>query len=300
MEESSSSPQLPEAEESSTDGTGLEFDEPDFGAITDFVDGNGEDEPLPVAAEAEDEPEIPAEEPEVEAAATDESESVEAPKEVEEPPAPVEPEVQAEPEAPAPEPVKLPTKEELQGLYEEHRAKTLPELEKIFTLSDEEAAALDEQPSKVLPKLAAQLQYDAMLSTYNAVLAALPGVLGTYMTASNLAQQAEGKFMEAWPDLKSDKAKPVAMAAVQAYRAANPRASLEETIKSAGVMAMIQLGLDPMKPQVSPEKKAAPAKRKAPPRPVSPTGQSPVPPAKNDPEENEFSKLAEAFRQEFN
>jgi hypothetical protein len=277
--------QLHTSEESS-DSQGPAFEEPDFGAITDFVESGDEDEVPPATADSEvtedlveeddSSPEEPAE------PVPSEGEEPEA-EEVKEP----EPELQ-------PEAVKLPTREDLEGMYKEHRAKTLPELEKIFTLSDEEAAALDEQPSKVLPKLAAQLQYDVMLSTYNAVISALPTVVGTLNHASQVANTAHSQFMEAWPDLNNDKAVPVVKASIQAYRSANPRATLQETIKGAGVMAMINLGLDP-----TPKASAAPAvparPKVVPPRPVSPTGQSPVPPVSSNEEKNEFTELAEVF-----
>ena len=289
-----SSETLPQSEESS-EGTGLDFEEPDFGAITDFVESDDEEEAPPVTA-VEDELEAPPVEeipPEEALAPAELSEGEEAPEEKVEAEAPAE--VAAIETAPEPE-VKLPTKEDLEGMYTEHREKLLPELEKAFTLSDEEAAALDEQPSKVLPKLAAQLQYDAILSTYNAVLVALPSILDTYSRANTMATQAEGQFAEAWPDLGGPKAAPVVRAAVQAYRAANPRASLEDTIKNAGVMAMINLGLDPMKTQAPAVAKPKP--KVVPPKPVAPTGASPVPPVSDKAESNEFADLTEVFLQE--
>lgn len=285
---------LPASEESSEE-TGPTYEDPDFGAITDFVEGDVEEEILPVAAEAEETVETPVEEipPEVEAAAPEPSEGEEIPEEtVETEPEPVEEPPVVEPE---PELAKLPTREDLEGLYAAHREKTLPELEKVFTLSDEEAAALDEQPSKVLPKLAAQLQYDVMMSTYNAVIQALPTVMGTFNKANDVATQAHTKFMETWPDLNSKKAEPIVKAAIQAYRASNPRASLEDTIKNAGVMAMINAGFDPTKTK---EAMAPKPKRKvAPPKPVAPTGANPEPPVVKQ-ESNEFAELAEVFLNE--
>lgn len=276
------------------------FEEPDFAALTSFVEDDVveavEETPAeapPVEAEAEVTEEAVEQEaaPPEESAESAESESTETAEEKEEA------EVKAE-EEPKQEPVKLPTREELEGLYAEHREKTLPELEKVFTLSEEEAAALDEQPSKVLPKLAAQLQYDVMLSTYNAVLQAMPSVMGTLMHTTKLADQAQAQFMEKWPDLNNKKAEPAVRAAIQAYRAANPRASLEETIKNAGVMAMINLGLDPTKSQQQVQKK--PALKAAPPKPAAPTGQQPAPPVRQESEENVFAEIARVFDQSQN
>ena len=207
-------------------------------------------------------------------------------------------------QTPEPEPVKLPTKEELEGMYKEHREKTLPELEKLFSLSEEDAAALDEAPSKVLPKLAGQLMYDTMMSSYNAVMAAMPSVVNRLISASNEANEAESEFFSAWPDLKGKDNQAAVGTAINAYRSANPRATREQIIANAGVMAMIQLGKDPQaaiaarnKPAESPAA-SAPAAAPAPPpaAPVAPTGAQPVPPqpAQQD-EGNIFSQLSEDF-----
>lgn len=295
--EISSSELLPTSEESS-EGTGLEFEEPDFQAITDFVEGDVE-EVFPVVAEAEETVETPEEivPPAEEAAAPELSESVETPEEVVEEPAVEEVVPVAAEEVVEQEPLKLPTREDLEGMYKDHREKTLPVLEQVFTLSDEEAAALDEQPSKVLPKLAAQLQYDVMLSTYNAIITALPSVMGTFNRANEIASSAHGQFMETWPDLNSKKAEPVVKASIQAYRVANPRATLEDTIRGAGIMAMVNLGLDPTpKSQQKPAVKAV--RKVVPPKPVAPTGASPTPPVKGNQETNEFADLAEVFLSE--
>lgn len=292
-----SSPQSPESEpETSVD---LEFEEPDFGAITDFVENDGEKSPVEPSTE---EPEkTAAEEPAPEEPAVEETPS-ESPTEPE--PEKLAPEAEpekpkedppVEPAAAAPEPesvvTPMPTREELEGMYKEHREKTLPQLETLFTLSDEEAAALDEQPSKVVPRLAANMMYDTMLSTYNAVMTALPRVVGTYMAASAQADTAQNAFFDKWPDLTGKKQEPAVSAAIQAYRAANPRAKLDDIIQNAGVMAMINLGLDPLKAP----KPAAPAKKQAAPaKPAAPRGQNPTPPVAPGSEViNEFAALAE-------
>jgi len=284
----------------SSEGTGLEFEEADFGAITDFVELDGE-EPPPVEPQAEA-VETPAEETPPEEPPVEEVSASEAKPEVEEE---VPTEVVAEAEETPPEPVvepepevtKVPTQEELKGMYDEHRAKTLPELEKLFTLSDEQAAALDEQPSKIIPQLAGQMMYDTMLSTYNAVMSALPTVVGTYLAASTTAEKAQGQFFDRWPDLQKPQASKVVSAAIQAYRSANPRAPLDDVIQGAGVMAMINLGLDPMKkaePEISPAKP-----KPRPPKPAAPRGQTPIPPKPSgESEGNFFSDLAEVFDQD--
>lgn len=299
-EETPSSPQLPESEEPSSKLT-LEFEEPDFSAITEFVEDDGESSP-PVEPPAE-EVEPPAEEtpPEEPPAEVPEGESPPTPEGEEKPTeaaeakedTPPEPEKPAEVTPPEPEPLKIPTQEDLEGMYAEHREKTLPVLEELFKLSDEEAAALDEAPSKVIPKLAGRMMYETLLSTYNAVIAALPTVVGTYIMASGKADEAKQQFFDTWPDLNKQAASPATVAAIRAYRSANPRATLDEIIKGAGVMAMINLGLDPMKSKVQEKTPVAP---KAPAKPAAPRGASPEPPVKpGDKPENVFSDLAELY-----
>ena len=302
--EEKEAPKFPEAPsspqpESSLD---LELEEPDFAAITASVENDEEEEVLPVepVAEAEAAPveEAPPEEPPAE---VEVSESEKAP-EVEEPPVEVAAEDKETPPVleavPDIEPIKVPTMEELQGMYKDHREATLPKLEEIFTLTEEEAAALDEQPSKMIPKLAGQMMYDTMFSTYNAILAALPTVIGTVLKASNSADVAESQFFTAWPDLTGKKADPVVSAAIQAYRSANPRADLNDIIQGAGVMAMINLGLDPMKKKE--EKPAAkPAVRAAPAKPAAPRGSPAAPPVSpGDKTINEFDELTTLFMED--
>ncbi len=296
----------PEPEKTSVEETGLQFEEPDFGAITDFVERDGEEETSPVAPETEITEEPAAEEPAPEEPVVEEKkgegevveekeEVVEAEEKVEKPEAEEKPEVEAT-EEPEPEPVKVPSKEDLVGMYKEHREKTLPQLEQIFQLTDEEAAALDEKPSEVIPKLAGQMMYDTMLSTYNAVMTAMPRVVGTYMEATRRATEAQAAFYEEWPDLDNAKAASAVSAAIQAYRAANPRAKLGTVIKNAGVMAMINLGLDPT---VKKPAATVAAKPKKPAKPAAPRGRSPAPPVTPGSEEtNPFDELTKLQEEE--
>jgi hypothetical protein len=282
-----------------SDENEIEFEEADFSALTEQFENDGEEIPVEtVVEETETPPEETPEEVAAETVKTAEEEVVEESVAEEEVAAEVveetkeeAPEVQAAEPEPEPE-LKVPTKEELDGMYQQHRADTLPTLEKLFELTEEDAAALDEQPSKIIPKLAGQMMYDTMLSSYNAVLAALPSVVNRLISASNDANKAEGQFFDAWPDLAgSDKAQ-IVSAAIRSYRSTNPRANLETVIQKAGVLAMINAGLDPVAVKTVEEKK--PAAKKAPAKPAAPRGTTQlVPPKKaGSEEENVFSELA--------
>jgi hypothetical protein len=282
------------------------LEEPDFSAITDFVENDGEEIPVETVAEetetpAEETPPETPSEPVVEA----EDESVVAAEE-ETPPEKVAAEEKETPPAetpvekpePTPELV-VPTEEELEGMYQEHRTNTLPTLEALFQLSDEDAAALDEQPSKMIPKLAGQMMYDTMLSTYNAVLAAMPSVVNRLIQASGDADKASSQFYDEWPDLNNAKSRPAVSAAIKAFKSANPRAELPEVIKQAGVMAMINMGLDPTKARVE-TPVAVRTTPVAPARPAAPGGAPPTPPAPRKEEDgNIFAELAQLHDEEF-
>lgn len=262
------------------------FEEVDFSALSEIADGK-EPESVPEASEpeeTEEEQEPVSEEP-------DEAEEVEEEPLAAEAEEPEPAKEEAVEEEPAPEPVKLPTKEELEGMYDKFREDSLPHLEKLYEMDEETATAFDENPREVLPKIAAKLHFDAMMSTYNAVTAAMPSLVGQVVKAMETANSAETAFYDAWPDLKGVKPE-IVQTAVRSYRQANPTAKLETVISNAGRLAMINAGLDP-----TPKPKAQPKPKKAPPKPASPAGANPTPPPrpKKPGDENVFAELTEAW-----
>lgn len=281
------------------------FEEVDFSELTALSESDDGDFPIDapeVEVQAQTTDESPSEE-----LATEEEQSEDDPiTEVNEAEEPIEveaaeevkPETPEEPVQVAEQPeVTIPTQEQLEGMYKEHREQTIPIFQDMFQLTEEEAAALDEQPSKVLPKLAGQLMYDTMLSTYNACMNAMPSVVNRMMAVSEVSKNAEKTFYDRWPDLNKNEIKPIVATAIQAYRASNPRATLEDVVEKAGVMAMINAGLNPSATGKAEEKKA-PAAVKKPARPVG-AGRSTQPAPPQKPESlNEFAELAEAFIQE--
>lgn len=283
--------------------TEIQFEEPDFSAISNFADSEDEeDDSSTVDAtsteEVDDEvkpEETPATPPKVEG---NEGQSptpevkAEEPKKEETP----QPEVKAE-ETPAQPEIKMPTREELEGMYTKHREETLPTLEKLYQLTQEEAEAFNEKPEEVLPKLAARLHYDAMLSNYNAVMAALPSVVQQVMEASRVANEAETAFFGEWPELKDPKYATAVKSAVRAYRSSKPDATREDVIKGAGTLAMVQLGLERKPQQQAPQTPTAP--RTLPPKPAAPSGSAPTPPSRTPQEEdNVFAELGGLWRDE--
>lgn len=280
--EETSSVQAPEAETEDS----LQLEEVDFSALVEPVDDEVSE---PVAEELVAEPEPTATEETVsETPEEAEPPAEETPLEAEAP----EPEsAVSEAEEEIPEGVKIPTKEELQGMYEDFRKEALPALEKQYEMDEELAAAYDENPKEVLPKIAARLHYNSMMSSYNAMSAALPSIVQSVIKASNLANQASESFYDAWPQLK-DVDETIVQTAVRSYRQANPTAKLDKVIKAAGTLAMINAGLDINPPKVE----TKPKPRKAPAKPAAPGGAPPTPPATSKGgEDNVFGDLSEAF-----
>ena len=285
--------------------TEIQFEEPDFSAISNFADSEDEEEVSSVvdATSTEDDDEVKPEETPAEPQKVEGEEGQsetpevkpEEPKKEEEP---KQPEVKAE-ETPAQPEVKMPTREELEGMYTKHREETLPTLEKLYQMTQEEAEAFNEKPEEVLPKLAARLHYDTMLSNYNAVMAALPSVVRQVMEATRVANEAETAFFSEWPELSDPKYATAVKSAVRAYRSSKPDATREDVIKGAGTLAMVQLGLERKAPQQQQQNPAPAAPRVMPPKPAAPSGAVPTPPSSKPKEEdNVFAELGEAWRNE--
>lgn len=278
------------------------FVDPDFSELSEFVDNGEEEAPakdaeLDAAKPTEETPPVSdetqgKEEKPVEVEVKPEETPAEVPTET----PPVAASEEDPPPTPTPEPepapeVKVPTKEEMQGMYDQFRDETLPVLEKLYAMDDDLAAAYDENPKEVLPKIAAQIHYDAMMSSYNAVMAAVPSVIGRYIKAATLANNAENEFVKAWPQLNDKKFENVVRTAVQSYRQSNPNANLADVIQKAGTLAMINAGLKLDAPVAEVKPKPAPK----PAMPVSPSGQvnveAPVVPGAGS--DNVFDQLSE-------
>ena len=127
----------------------------------------------------------------------------------------------------------------------------------------------------------------------------MPTIVSAQLVATKNADAAQGEFYDAWPDLNNDKARPAVASAVHAYRAANPRANLQDVIQQAGVMAMLNLGLDPTAKKKEAAKPPA-AKPKKPAKPAGAGSSSPNPPVTGGVEENVFSQLARLHDEENN
>lgn len=249
------------------------FEEPDYAEILGIDDHDEIEEEAEVTAEAEEppaEPEVEQEleppppvepEPEVVAEAEPEEETeVEAESSQEEIPA-----AEATPETP--------TAEEYTAALKEHMDKSLPVLEKQYSLSEEEAAIvddLDSKPSEWLPKMLAKLHYNAFITSYQAAQANLPEKVGQITKQQIANENAAKEFFDEYPELK--KHQDVAAQSIMAFRQLNPNATPEEIRKGSGALAMITIGRVPraVVAEAGPISEVPAAPVEIPPQPIQP------------------------------
>ena len=160
------------------------------------------------------------------------------------PAAPAAPAAAAPPTAPAAEQQPL-TPEKIAEAYQAYEKNILPQLEKQYMLSPEQAREIEENPASAIPKLMARVHYHAHVAAFTGIMSQLPQIVQMVMTRGNDVSKAEEKFFGRWPLLKDDKHKSAVDNVLKSYRAANPNVSTEDMIEKAGLIAMISLGLDP-------------------------------------------------------
>jgi hypothetical protein len=200
------------------------------------------------------------------------------------------PAAEVPPQAVAPAPTEQPI------TIEQHREKALPELAKLYQLTSEEAEALRVTPETALPQLAAKLHFEVVMSAYNAVMSQIPQAITGMMAHENTVKEANDKFFGRWEPLKDPKHHERVKGAIKAYKAANPKAGLEEVIEGAGALAMISLGL-PVAPAGQPlPAAAAPAPAPfVPPRPAGVgAGGAPIPQPRSTGPQTDIEALVEA------
>jgi hypothetical protein len=159
--------------------------------------------------------------------------------------------------------------------FEKQRKDFLTKTEPLYKLSDEEAEEVRVSPHEALPKLASRLHFEVQLSTFGAIMQALPQLITRAFQEREAQQQSESAFYTRWPDLKKPEYGEAVLNSLRAYRAANPKAGFDEIVEKSGLFAMISLGLNPV-PQAS-QAPVVPTIPQTPPRPAG-AGASPVTP----------------------
>jgi hypothetical protein len=150
----------------------------------------------------------------------------------------------------------------------------------MYQLSDAEVEELRVAPDKAFPKMAAQLHYNVQLAAYQGILSVLPQVISQQMREFEVNTGHEKNFFEKWPALRSalgsnPDAQRIIVGAINSYRQVNPKASLEDTIAQAGMLAMMSLRLPlplPGQAPSAPANGAVPAQASVPAMPPRPPG----------------------------
>ena len=239
-------PELSESEQVKAEQTG-NFEEPDYFEIA-TADTEGDSDPMdesmepsePVKEHAPSEPEAtPAEPvPEPEAVAAESSTEVPVVQEGQATePAPTEAPAAVEtPVEPAPE-------VDYQVALKEHQEKTIPRLEQLYTLSEDEAAEvndLDAKPSDWLPKYLAKMHYNVYMSNRAEQQATLPQVVSAISQHNIESAKAEEQFFNLFPTLKDSR--DLAFQTIQTVKTINPALEGEELMKAAGTAALASIG----------------------------------------------------------
>lgn len=185
--------------------------------------------------------------------------------------------------------------EELQQALEQYQAQAQEQLAThVYSLSQEEVQAIDEDPAEFLktkgPQLFARVHLQAQLAAMAQMSRLLPTVMRQVQETQAQASSFESKFFERWPQLKDHYDQ--VMKIGQVYRQVNPQAKPEDFIETVGLQAALQLKL-PVQGQQKPvqQQRQQPFEPVAARAGVAPTPQSNQPP-------NEFEQLAVEEMQE--
>lgn len=201
------------------------------------------------------------------------------------------PEPQPDPNAePEIQPVEAPpelTPEQMEARkqqYQEWRAAEETRLEAQYQFSEDEVAALQTEPERVLPKMAAKLFMDVQEAAVRSIVQVLPQIVGQVNTTQSRDQQASQVFLEANADLADPKFKADIMEQAVAFRKKYPKATPQEAIKGIGRMVRALHGMPNPAAEGTPTPAPAPApagrKPAAPPKPHKPAMAGAAPAAK--------------------
>lgn len=139
------------------------------------------------------------------------------------------------------------TPEAVEQAYSKYEAAIMPQLETQYksVITPDLAKELDENPASAIPKLMAKVHYNAHIAAYTGIMSQLPVLIGNMLQRNKMIDEAEKGFFGRWPDLNKPEHRGSVDSGIRAYRAANPKATMQEVVEKAGLMCMISLGLNP-------------------------------------------------------
>lgn len=232
MSQALGTPELPTtlpmtAESPLESGSGEVVDTVDWVAVSDANVGEVEDSPL---QEIEEEIEEVVEE-------VQESQVVEAPVET-----------VAAPVAPVVPPVvpPIPPIPPIDPAIEE--ARYLGEFEKLYAISEDDAAALQTEPELVLPKLAAKMHLSITRDVMAGLTSQLPVMMQHMSQATAAEQNARQLFYQTNPDLNKPEYEQAIFEFGALFRKVNPNADAETAVRRIGDMTRQAFGLNNSQP----------------------------------------------------
>jgi hypothetical protein len=174
--------------------------------------------PAPTPAPAT--PAVPAETPAVTPATPEPAKPAQAP-------------VQAAPEQPAASPEQ----------YQTWRATRVSELEKTYSINEDDAAALLTEPEVVLPRLMANAHMVVLENAMQAVQAMMPVMMQQIQSHTEMNTRAKSLFTSVNPDLADPQYESAIMQLGQVYRNVNRTAPPEEAARAIGALVRSALGI---------------------------------------------------------
>jgi len=196
----------------------------------------------------------------------------------------------------SPQPAETPQPTITEEMRQFARQQALAGLAERYKLSEEDASALQIEPEKVLPKLAANLHAAIYEQVLQRVVAEAPAFIESSLRMQDSTRKAEEAFYGRWGSLRNHEAEVNKVAVM--WRQMYPNASLEEAIEGVGQAASALLGLGgqvaaPVAMAVAPTPPPPPA------GPSSRVGAVPPSRSKLSAEEQSFADLAKTFEEEF-
>ena len=168
--------------------------------------------------------------------------------------------------------------------------------EKVFVLDPKTLDEWDLDKGKMakdLSTLAATIYMTATEAVIHSVAQQFPSWLQNHTRAQSASEGIKNEFVSAYPGLKDhlDKVEPIAVA----YRAANPKATLQDAIKAVGEIVHVTYGIPkPGAPAAAP---AAPVRTTLPPVQLHGSHTPRTQPAAPAAPSNPYSALADQFGQ---
>lgn len=220
------------------DGEGSSDTAVDWAEVSDDTEGN---DPDFTGGAAEDgdavgaEPAAPTEEDVAKGAGTTEEEKT-AQVASEQPAVKVEP---------APIPTVAPTvsKQLTAEEFAAEETRIFGELEKLYTMSEEEAQNFLTEPELVLPKTAARLHMAITKDVIGGIHSVLPGIIQAHMNNTGVEQKARDSFYSVNPDLNDPKYEEYIFRVGKMFREVDPNAPSDVAAVRIGDMVRQALGL---------------------------------------------------------